>query len=97
MSTQTETELTSGAQSLADFQRVVQQQEGIWGSLCALGKTGNNNTMTFQVGPSPENRACLETFTGDAAQDKDGCDLICTGDCLVKSRPEKVVAYRKKS
>jgi len=86
---------TPGSQSLADFQTVVQQQEGILGPLTALGKEGSNNTITLEIGPSPANRALLETFQGGQPPEKAGHTLICSGDCLVNGQPAKVAAYRR--
>lgn len=91
----TRTVQTPGDQSLVDFQTVVQQQEGIFGPLTALGKQGSNNTITLQVGPSPTNRAILETYDSTDPPAKEGYDLVCTGDCLVESQPAKTAAYRK--
>ena len=86
---------TPGNQSLADFQTVVQDQEGIFGPLTALGKEGSNNTITLDIGPSPNNRALLETFQGSQPPEKSGHTLICSGDCLVESQPANVAAYRR--
>ncbi len=90
-----ETVETTGNQSLADFQTVVQQQEGIFGPLTALGTQGSNNTITLDIGSMPANRAVLETYTGEAPPDRDGHSVVCTGDCLVDGQPAKVVAYRQ--
>ncbi|MBI2998136.1 MAG: hypothetical protein HYY46_06725 [Deltaproteobacteria bacterium] len=86
---------TPGSQSLAEFQTVVQQQEGIFGPLTALGKKDQNNTITLQIGPGPGNRAVLETYKGNNPPEKGGFDLICAGDCLVEGQPAKVAAYRR--
>lgn len=91
----TETVEITGNQSLADFQTVVQEQEGIFGPLTALGTQGSNNTITLDIGPTPANRAVLETYEGDAPPAKDGHSVVCTGDCLVDGQPAKVVAYRQ--
>ncbi len=91
----TETRETTGNQSLADFETVVQQQEGIFGPLTALGKQGSNNTITLDIGPAPANRAVLATYASDAPPAKDGHSVVCTGDCLVDGQPAKVVAYRQ--
>ncbi len=90
-----ETVETIGNQSLPDFQTVVQQQEGIFGPLTALGKQGSNNTITLDIGSTPTNRAVLATYAGDAPPDRDGHSVVCTGDCLVDGQPAKVVAYRQ--
>ncbi len=89
------TAVTAGNQSLADFETVVQQQEGIFGPLTALGKQGSNNTITFDIGPMPANRAVLATYEGDAPPARDGHSVVCKGDCLVDGQPAKVVAYRQ--
>jgi hypothetical protein len=73
----------------------VQQQEGVFGPLTALGKEGSNNTITLEIGPSPTNRALLETFQGGQPPEKAGHALICSGDCLVNGQPAKVAAYRQ--
>ena len=86
---------TPGNQDLATFQTVVQQQEGIFGPLTALGKQGSDNTITLDIGPTPANRAVLETYAGEAPPDKDGHSVECKGGCLVNGQPAKVVAYRK--
>lgn len=86
---------TPGSQSLAQFQTVVQQQEGIFGPLIGLGKEGQNNTITLEVGGTPANRAVLETYEGEELPKKAGHDLICKGNCLVESQPAKVAAYRR--
>ena len=86
---------TDGSQSLADFQSVVQQQEGIYGPLVSLRSNQGFNFMGFDVGESPTNRAVLETFDGDNPPDKSGHSTVCSGDCLVSGNPEKVAAYRK--
>jgi len=85
---------TPGSQSLADFQTVVQQQEGIFGPLTALGKEGSNNTITLEIGTSPTKRAVLARYDGDTPPDRAGHSLICQGDCLVQGEPAKVAAYR---
>ena len=85
---------TSGSQSLAEFQTVVTQQEGIFGPLKALGKEGENNTITLEIGPSPANRVVLEEYKGEAPPTKSGYDLVCTGNCLVKGQPAKIAAHR---
>ena len=90
----TETIPTPGSQSLADFQTVVQQNEGIFGPLQALASDGTNNSLTFEIGTTPAKRAILSTFDGASAPDKAGHTLICTGDCLVTGQPKKVAAYR---
>ncbi len=90
-----ETVETIGNQSLPDFQTVVQQQEGIFGPLTALGTQGSNNTITLDIGSTPANRAVLATYAGDAPPDRDGHSVVCTGDCLVDGQPAKVVAYRQ--
>lgn len=89
------TEKTDGNQSLPDFQTVVQQQEGIFGPLTALGTQDSDNTMTFDIGPMPANLAKLETYDGAAPPAKGGHSIVCTGNCLVESQPAKVVAYRQ--
>jgi hypothetical protein len=91
----TETVKTPGSQTLGDFQTVVQQNEGIFGPLKALGKEGANNTITFEVGSAPTNRAVLETYQGGDPPEKEGHSVICTGDCLVEDKPVQVVANRK--
>jgi hypothetical protein len=85
---------TPGIQQLAAFQSVVQQQEGIFGPLIALGTWGQSNTMTMAIGPSPANRAVLEIYEGEAPLPRAGHAPICQGDCFVEGRPAKVVAYR---
>ena len=90
-----ETVQTDGNKALADFQTVVRQKEGVFGPLTALGKQGSNNTITFDIGPTPANRAVLATYEGDAPPTKDGHSVVCTGDCLVDGQPAKVVAYRQ--
>ncbi len=85
---------TPGSQSLAEFQKVVQQMEGIYGPLTALGKEGSNNTITLEIGTSPANRAVLETYEGKDPPAKPGYALICKGDCLVDGKPATVAAYR---
>ena len=89
-------EATPGSQDIGTFQAVVQQQEGIFGPLTALASQIPNNIMTFQVGPSPDtaHRATLTVFTDHPAQ-KDGCVLICVGNCLVNGTPQSIAAYRK--
>jgi hypothetical protein len=86
---------TPGNQSLAEFQTVVQQQEGIFGPLTGLGKERQNNTITLNVGDTPANRAVLETYEGEEPPNKAGHDLVCKGNCLVDSQPAKVAAYRR--
>ena len=86
---------TPGSQSLAQFQTVVQQQEQIFGPLTALGRDGANNTITFDVGNSPAQGPELATFTGDKPPAKPGFSIVCVGDCLVDSKPARVVAYRR--
>ena len=90
----TKTVGTPGNQSLADFQTVVQQQEGIFGPLNALGRQDPNNIITLEIGESPVKRALLEIYEGDKPPTKAGHKLICNGECLVKSQPAKVAAYR---
>jgi hypothetical protein len=86
---------TPGTQTLVGFQDTVQQQEGIFGPLDALGKKDENNTITLEIGPAPKNRAVLETYEGDNPPEKTGFDHVCKGDCLVDGQPAKVAAYRK--
>lgn len=90
----TKTVGTPGNQSLAEFQKVVQQQEGIFGPLKALGREGQNNSITLEIGPSPTKRAVLEIYMGDEPPDKSGHVLICKANCLVESKPANVAAYR---
>lgn len=90
----TETVGTPGNQSLAQFQTVVLQQEGIFGPLKALGRKDQDNTITLEIGPSPVKRALLEIYVGDKPPDKPGHSLICNADCLVKGKIAKVAAYR---
>ena len=87
---------TSGSQSLAGFQTVVQQKEGVFGPLIALGKQGSDNTITYDIGDSPAkaNRAVLDVYEGAEPPSKDNHTLICTGDCLVEGASAKVAAYR---
>jgi len=89
-------EATPGSQDLPTFQTVVQQQEGVFGPLTALSSEGPNNVMTFEVGPSPDapHRAILATYTGHPPA-KDGCVLVCIGNCLVSGAAQQVAAYRK--
>jgi len=90
------TESTPGTQDLPTFQTVIQQQEGIFGPLTALANDGVNNTMTFQVGPSPDSahRSTLSVYTDHPPQ-KAGFVLVCIGQCLVSSTVQQVAAYRK--
>jgi hypothetical protein len=90
----TKTVGTPGNQLLAEFQTVVQQQEGIFGPLKALGREGQNNTITLEIGPSPNKRALLEIYVSDEPPTKSGHVLICNSECLVKSQLSKVAAYR---
>ena len=90
-----ETVQADGNMTIADFQTVVQQQEGIFGPLTALGKQGSNNTITFDIGSAPANRTVLATYEGDAPPARDGHSVVCKGDCLVAGQPAKVVAYRQ--
>ena len=83
----------TGNQSLSDFERLVQQEEGAHGFLKALGKDGKQNTITINLKRPPTNRAKLETLNGDAPQARVGHSVVCTGDCLVDGRMVKVVAY----
>ncbi|MGH7831236.1 MAG: hypothetical protein ACREP8_13785, partial [Candidatus Binatia bacterium] len=83
------------SQSLDLFQTVVQQQEGIFGPLIGLGKEGQNNTITLEIGDAPANRAVIETYEGAEPPNKAGHDLICKGNCLVQGQPAKVAAYRQ--
>jgi hypothetical protein len=86
---------TPGSQSLLEFQTVVQQNEEIFGPLKALGKQGNNNTMTFEIGSSPATPAILATYDSDPPPAKAEHSIICKGDCLVEGKNTKVAAYRK--
>lgn len=86
---------TPGNQSLPQFETVVQQNEGIFGPLKALGKQDKNNTITLEIGSAPDNRAILATYDGDAPPVKQGHSVVCKGDCLVDGKAAKVVAYRK--
>ena len=90
----TQTVESDGNRPLAEFQTVVQQQEGIFGPLKELGHEGSNNTITLEVGDAPEKRAVLSTFEGAEPPDKADHSLICNGDCLVNGVPAKVAAYR---
>lgn len=83
----------TGDQSLSDFERLVQREEGARGFLKALGKDGNQNTFTIDRKRPPTNRAKLETFNGAAPPTRVGHSVVCTGDCLVDGRMVKVVAY----
>lgn len=94
-STTTLTVGTPGNLSLAEFQAVVQQQEGIIGPLKWLGREGQNNTITLEIGPAPNNRALLETYGGAGPPLKPGHVLICIGESLIESQPAKVAAYRR--
>jgi hypothetical protein len=85
---------TPGNQSLPQFETVVQQNEGIFGPLKALGKQDKNNTITLEIGPAPGNRAILATYEGDAPPTKQGHSVVCKGDCLVDGKATKVAAYR---
>lgn len=90
------TEATPGAQDLATFQTVIQQQEGIFGPLTSLSSSGGNNIMTLQVGPSPDaaHRALIEIYS-DHPPAKQGYTLVCIGSCLVSSAAKQVAAYRR--
>ena len=85
---------SDGNRPLAEFQTVVQQQEGIFGPLQELAHRGSNNTITLEVGSSPEKRAVLDIYEGAEPPDKENHSLICKGDCLVGGAPAKVAAYR---
>jgi hypothetical protein len=86
---------TSGANDIATFQGVVQQQEGIFGPLTNLRADGPNNVMTFEVGPSPPTakRAVLEVYAGHPPN-KVGHALICVANCMVSGALKDVAAYR---
>lgn len=90
----TKTVGTPGNQSLAEFQTVVQQQEGIFGPLKALGREDPNNTITLEIGSTPAKRAVLEIYEGDEPPDKPDHVRICKAICLVKGKPANVAAYR---
>ena len=90
----TRTVPTPGTQTLAEFQRVVQQQEGIFGPLKTLGREGENNTITLEIAPAPVNRALLEVYRNDQPPPKVGHTIICTAECLVEGQLAKIVAYR---
>lgn len=90
-----ETVETPGNKSLAGFQTVVQQQEGLFGPLTALGKQGSNNTVTLDIGDAPANRAVLATYDSNTPPNRGGHGIVCTGDCLVNGQSAKVVAYRQ--
>lgn len=85
---------TPGNQSLADFETVVQQQEGIFGPLKELGRDGQSNTITLEIGSTPTNRALLEIYDGPTPPTKLGHHLVCTSECLVEGQVKKVAAYR---
>ena len=85
---------SDGNRPLTEFQTVVQQQEGIFGPLQELAHQGSNNTITLEVGTSPEKRAVLDTYDGAEPPAKENHFLICSGDCLVGGAPAKVAAYR---
>jgi hypothetical protein len=85
---------TPGTQTLADFQTVVQENEGIFGPLAGLGNDGENSIITLTVGAKPNKRVVLEVIESENPPDKDGHQLICTGDCLVNGQSTKVAAYR---
>ncbi|MGN4978900.1 hypothetical protein [Aeromonas sp. 95A] len=48
---------SEGSRSLAEFQAIVRQQEGIFGPLKSIGLNGDKNSITFDVSQSPSNRA----------------------------------------
>jgi len=91
-------EATSGTQDLSDFQRVIQQQEEIFGPLISLSNDGVNNIMTFQIGPRPdaEHLVIIDTYI-DHPPLKNGFVLVCISNCLVSGTIQSVGAYRKKS
>ncbi|MBI3799357.1 MAG: hypothetical protein HY268_20625 [Deltaproteobacteria bacterium] len=91
----TKTVATSGNQKLAEFQTVVQQQEGIFGPLKEFGRDGQNNTITLEIGPKPANRALLEIYDSPPPPTKSGHLLVCTSECLVEGQEKKVAAYRR--
>lgn len=86
---------TLGSLSLSDLQTVVQQQEGIFGPLIAMGIQNQENFITFEIGPTPRNRTELEISPGGMPSLKPGHTLVCTGVVLVKSSPVSVTAHRK--
>ncbi len=86
---------TSGSQTLAEFQKVAQQQEGIFGPLKQLGVQGDKNALTLEIGPAPQNRVELETYAGPQPPDKAGYARICNALCLVDGKSTATAAYRK--
>ncbi len=88
---------TPGTQNLSDFQKVIHQQEGIFGPLISLANDGSNNIMTFQIGPSPDadHRVIIDTYI-DHPPLKNGFVLVCISNCLVSGSIQSVAAYRKK-
>ncbi len=85
-----------GSLSLENFETKVQRTEEMNGFLKALGKDGDQNTITIdRKKPPKKNLAKLETYEGGAPPAKAGHSVVCTGDCLVDGQPAKVVAYKQ--
>ncbi|HHQ4887219.1 TPA: hypothetical protein ACSP3N_003839 [Aeromonas veronii] len=85
---------SEGSRSLAEFQAIVRQQEGIFGPLKSIGLNGDKNSITFDVSQSPSNRAILEVYEADEPPVKAGHEVVCFGNCLILGQPSKVAAYR---
>lgn len=87
-----------GSLTLAQFQTVIQQQEGIYGPLIALGSQDRDNLITLEITPAaPHHRAELETIGVGNPPQKQGYTLVCTGNVFVENQPVIVAAYRQTS
>lgn len=87
---------SSSAKTLADFQRIVQQQEGIFGPLIALSSQQGNNWIVLEENPvKPANRATLQVIQQEPAPAVPGSTVVCTGNCFVEDKAVLVAAYRK--
>ncbi len=91
----TRTVHSDGSFDLATFQTNVQQQEEIFGPLLAMSTTGQDNELVLEIASAPSNRAVLEKIDSDAAPEKPGHRVICTGNVFVNRSKQSLAAYRK--
>lgn len=89
-----QTVAAAGSSDLPTLQTIVQQNEGIYGPLIALGSSGADSLLTFNVGQTPAKRAELFVIAALPAPNRPGQTLICTGVVFVSSIQKLVAAYR---
>jgi hypothetical protein len=78
--------------SLADLNRVAQQQEQLLGPLVLIGNDGSNNLLSFDMERDPPNSPIQIQLISEPTPPN--AQIVSTGLCLIQKAITNVIAFR---